>query len=307
MRFSVIGPGRVGLALAAAMLAAGHTLVDLLGERPQAARDAQRRLGAGRVVSSLSELDGTVDWLWLTTPDDRIAEVAQALAAAGVMRPGALVCHASGALPAATLAPLEAGGCLIASIHPLQTFARRWPPAPLADGIMVIEAEGEALRRCERLVAALGGRALTLTPGSKALYHAAACVAANHLIGLQACAVELLIRSGIPAEEAWPALWPLVKRTVDNAAEGLVAALTGPIERGDVATVRRHLSALAQLPPEAAERHEGLYRQLALATLDVAAADPDRHGRADRYRALRAILSEHTVVEPETRRDPDER
>jgi predicted short-subunit dehydrogenase-like oxidoreductase (DUF2520 family) len=176
--------------------------------------------------------------------------------------------HFSGLYPAAILLGEDGPPIGALAIHPLQTFAdpeggvRNLPGTPCA-----IEGASDLLPLAEELVAALGGRPFVIAAEHKVLYHAAACVASNYLVTLVNAACELLDGCGYPREEAFGLLLPLLQGTFANLqALGPVAALTGPVSRGDAPTVARHLQALAEQPPEL----QDLYRVLGRRTVAVA-------------------------------------
>jgi predicted short-subunit dehydrogenase-like oxidoreductase (DUF2520 family) len=195
--------------------------------------------------------------------DDDLSTAAREIARA--VRPGALVLHTSGAVGSEALASVRRRGARAASLHPLMTF-----PTPKA-GLSALRGasffyEGDpgtapALRS---LVRALGGAPVPLDRRAKTLYHAGAVLACNALVALLAEAFGLFRDAGIPERAARASLGPLVRRTVENVlASGPAAALTGPVARGDLRTVRRHLAALRGLPRE-------VYRALGAATLRLA-------------------------------------
>jgi predicted short-subunit dehydrogenase-like oxidoreductase (DUF2520 family) len=184
----------------------------------------------------------------LTVPDEAIAAVCGELAAAGALRPGAIVAHCSGALGSDALAAArDRCGCAVGSLHPLQTFPSPDEGVRRFDGTYCfIEGDPPAVETLERFAAAIGGVPVRIAPQAKPLYHAAAVMACNALAALLDAAEALAAAAGIDRETFRAAMAPLVRATVDNVlSTGPAAALTGPVARGDVRTVRGHLAALA--------------------------------------------------------------
>lgn len=185
--------------------------------------------------------------LLLAVPDSALAEVAYDLSMAGPAPPGCAVFHLSGALSTEVLAPLHAVGYTVGSLHPLQAVADPWLSSDrLIGAAFALAGEPAAVVAGRRIVDALEGRALVIPPAKRPVYHAAAVVASNYLVALMAFAVRLMQQAGIEEESAVPALLPLVRGTLDNLEQlGVSAALTGPVPRGDVDTVRLHLVRLS--------------------------------------------------------------
>ncbi len=220
----------------------------------------------------------------VAVPDAEVARVAATLARSGVDWTGRTVVHTSGLLPARVLAPLARRGARTASCHPVQSVPRKDVPATVFAGITWgVEGDPAALEVCGRLVRALRGHILLLAEKDKPLYHAACSLASNAFVALEAAAVELLAGSGLDRRAAEAVLLPLVQGTLQNVKNfGLEKALTGPILRGDVATVGEHLKALGG-DPAALE----IYRALGRRILGLAA----RSGLpAGRVRALKRRL-----------------
>ncbi len=183
----------------------------------------------------------------LAVPDDAVARVASELAEEGEAMPGAVVLHLSGALPSAVLAPLRDRGYAAASLHPLQTVAAPERGAEMLRGItFAFEGEDAARPAAEEIVGAAGGRMISVPAAAKPEYHAACVFASNYVVASAAVAARLLSRTaGIPEPEALAALLPLVEGARANLERwGLPRALTGPVARGDVEVIRRHLGAL---------------------------------------------------------------
>ena len=246
-RIAILGAGAAGAAVGRALRRAGRPVAAVCRRDRARARAAARAVGgAARVFTDPARAARGADLVLIAVRDGEIADLAQRLARADAVAPGALVVHLSGAVPSAALAPLRAAGARTAALHPLQTFAGEPPDLR---GVRWFH-EGDARRECGALVRRLGGVLRPLDPGRKALYHAAAVAASNYLVAVEDLAVRLAGGAGIPPREALRALLPLVRGTVRNLeARGLPAALTGPVARGDAATVRTHREALRALDP----------------------------------------------------------
>lgn len=268
---AIIGAGRAGTALGLALAAAGYPVAAVASRRLETAEALARRLGCPATDRPEEAARGAAV-VWITTPDRIIAAVAATVAAGGGFSPGQHVFHASGALPAAVLSPAREKGALVAAVHPVQSFARTGEPPDFTGCCFGVEGDAAALPLARRLVADLGGVFLPLRPEDKALYHAAACVASNYLVSVLDLAVRLLEGVGLERRAATAALLPLVDGTLTNVRRaGVTAALTGPVARGDLDTVRRHLEALWAFDPETAE----LYGRLGRYTAGLARARGD--------------------------------
>lgn len=286
VRVGVIGLGRVGSAIARAVAglprSAGFALVGVSPHRlhdpcPLADEVDVPMLGP---IDLLCFADLTV----LAAPDDALAGAAADLAAAfdGEVREGgrALV-HCSGALDASVLEAMAAPGWTLGAWHPLQAFPT--VISSVRPGITwAVTAPEPLAARLAALSTALGGRAFDLPARAKPRYHAAASMAANYLVTQVWHAVSLLETCGLSRSEALAALIPLLESTVAGlAAAGLPDGLTGPLARGDVATIARHLDALDGLPETA-----DLYRAAGTATLPLLGARGLEQGVVARLRDL---------------------
>lgn len=212
---------------------------------------------------------------------DRELDDALAPLAAAELTTGTAVLQASGSIEPAAFAGLRARGIPCGTFHPLVPLAAPERAADLLRGAWIgVDGDGPAVAAARSLAAALGANVLTIPPGERARYHAAAVFASNFPVVLAAVAERLLADAGVPGPAAGAAVRHLLASAATNLAAGddVAAALTGPIARGDAATVARHLAALAT-DPEA----DALYRALGRATLRVAAGAPtDRAGPAAR-------------------------
>ena len=284
-KLGFIGAGRVGTALSTALAVAGYPVV-AVASRARASADALvARLPAATVLDPQGVVD-TCDLVLITTPDAAIQDVAASLR----WREGVAVVHTSGVEWREALAAAATQGTETASLHPLQTFADlEYGAANLSGSVFAIEAEGALRERLLAIVAALGGTPLELRAEDKALYHASAAFASNYVVTLASLATSLWARFGWEEGAALAALLPLMRGAVSNLeALGLPAALTGPVARGDVATVQRHLDALTT--DQAAF---DIYRTLAHETVPVALA---KGGLGEDAAAeLRALLRAEAV------------
>ncbi|MDQ6695666.1 MAG: DUF2520 domain-containing protein [Chloroflexota bacterium] len=284
-----VGGGKVGTALAGLLHQHGISVAGVSGRTVEAGR--RMALEAGLDARTAGDLTSTVSRsaiVFLTVPDDAIEPLCLEIAALGAWHPGQGVVHCSGALPSAILASASKAGALVASFHPLQAFASLQAAVQHIPGSTFgLEGDDALVSQLTLLVRLLRGTALRLTPGEKEVYHASAVIASNYMVSLAQIASDLLVRSGIAPsrDDALRYLMPLIRGTVDNLDTlGLPTALTGPVSRGDVGTVARHLEALGKWPEPA-----HMYRHLARMTLPLA-AEKDGGTHVGRLEALRALL-----------------
>lgn len=265
---NIIGAGHVGSALGRVFAASGAFRVqDVLTRSTASARQAVQFIGAGRVVSDVGQLRHA-DAVMLAVSDDQIVAVCGTLAGA-IRLAGTLVFHCSGALPAAVLDVAAQAGALVASAHPIRSFAN--PEAVAGDfagTFCGLEGSAEALAMLAPVLAAAGARPLLIDTAAKTVYHAAAVFASNYLTTLLDAALRAYQAAGIPENTARELLQPLVTETVHNVLRlGPAAALSGPVARGDWATVVRQQQALSAWEPATGE----LYRALVAPTATLAA------------------------------------
>ena len=289
-RLVFVGPGRTGLALGYALHQAGALeSLAYYGRRPEPPAHPVFIEGLAQYHFGLELPPEGTTAVFLTVPDDVLPGMAHALAAQGAAPAGCAAFHCSGALSGDVLAPLHSANYRIGSLHPLQSLAHPVTGAErLVGSWFAVSGEPEAAAIARRLVAELDGTPLTIPVTRRPLYHAAAVVASNYLPVLLALAARLLVHAGVDEDDAVPALLPLMRGTLDNVAElGIGPALTGPIARGDVETVRLHLRMLP-------EREARLYRDIGREAVALAEA---RGLAADQVAALRELLD----VEAEAR------
>jgi predicted short-subunit dehydrogenase-like oxidoreductase (DUF2520 family) len=244
----IVGPGRLGLSLGSVLAATevpGGTL--FIGRSEQPPDHPLFAAGKARYASRPPGRPVRGTRLVLAVPDSAVAGVAEMLAGLGEAEPECVALHLSGALPTAILAPLERAGYVTGSLHPLQTVA---DPSQglerLKGAYFTFEGAAEARAVAVEIVGAAGGRLLEVHAADKARYHAACVFASNYLVACAGVAARLLADAvNVSEEEAAQALRPLWRGAIANLDElGLPRALTGPVARGDVETVRGHLAAL---------------------------------------------------------------
>ncbi len=257
---SIVGPGRVGSALAVALARAGYQTKFLVTRsRKRISTDVTkvaRQLNAEVVKLGEKTLDTGL--VWIAVPDDEIAVVAAKLAAAQEWR-GRSVFHSSGALTSDVLSPLRAKGAKVASVHPAMTFVRRSMPT-LAGVTFGVEGDPQAVRLATKVVRDLGGITVPIKKQNKVLYHAFGTFASPMVIALMAALEQVGKAAGVKTLRLRDMAGPLLQQTLSNYLKhGAAAAFSGPLVRGDVATVRRHLAAL-QGSPQAREAYISLAR-----------------------------------------------
>jgi predicted short-subunit dehydrogenase-like oxidoreductase (DUF2520 family) len=267
----------LGTALARALDACGYEVRALVSRSAAHARRAAKRAGVEALALGAGELERlpAAGLLFVTTPDDVIEEIAGQLAALPAVK-SRDVLHASGALSSEALTPLSARGLAIGSMHPLAAVSDAASgAASLRRAFYCVEGDARATRAARRVVRDLGGETFSISPGDKALYHAAAVLAAGHVVALFDVALDTLGRCGLTERRARRVLLPLLRSVADNLARHPPArALTGSFSRADVETVRKHLRALAELEDSDAP---AVYRLLGEHSLKLAldaGADP---------------------------------
>jgi predicted short-subunit dehydrogenase-like oxidoreductase (DUF2520 family) len=260
-RVGAVGAGRVGAVLAAALRAAGHDVVAVAGESA-ASRTRIETLLPGVRVDKPSAVARACDLLLLTVPDDMLGNVVAMLSASGAIRPGQRVVHTSGKHGLAVLQPAADLGAEVLAMHPAMTFTGTDVDLARLPGCVYGETATEATEQLARdLVADLGGSIVWVAEEHRTLYHAGLAHGANHLVTLVTQAMDLLRASG--AEDPAGTLRPLLTAALDNALSYGGAALTGPIVRGDVETVRAHLADIAVSAPETLESYVVMARATA--------------------------------------------
>jgi predicted short-subunit dehydrogenase-like oxidoreductase (DUF2520 family) len=282
-RISIVGPGRLGAALALALDAAGYKVNEIVArDSPDSRRRARavaKAVKAGTATVSTAKFD--CDVVWLCVPDARIASLAAELAQRSACSRGAAtraggeanwrgktVFHASGALTSERLEPLAALGATVASVHPMMTFPGGTAPN-LAGVSFAVEGDSKAVRVARGIVRGLKGVMVEIAAEHKRLYHAWGAFASPLIVCLLATADRIAAEVGFSENEARRTLAPILRQTIENyIARGPASAFSGPLVRGDVETVRAHLEELSRV--QSAKEVYLALAKAALATLPVA-------------------------------------
>jgi predicted short-subunit dehydrogenase-like oxidoreductase (DUF2520 family) len=286
MRIGFIGAGKVATVFGRYLRGHGVAVSGYFDRHAEKMAHASSAAG-GRACRDAAEVAAISDMVLITTRDDQIKDVCDDLVGQGVIGPHHWVGHMSGAHASLILAAASRCGAAAFSLHPLQAFAQEERAlADLAHTWFSLEGADPRLARIEEILARTGNRCLRIGPQGKPLYHLAACVFSNYLVTLMAQGMAALAQSGIQPLEGFQAMRPLIEGTIANIARlGPAKALTGPIARGDVSTLRHHLEALeaTDLDPL-----KDLYTFMGLKTLDLAVQDVLRD--QDKADAVRKVL-----------------
>jgi predicted short-subunit dehydrogenase-like oxidoreductase (DUF2520 family) len=257
----IIGAGRVGATLGAALARAGHTVVAASGVST-ASRDRAAAMLPGVPLLPADEVVAAADLVLLAVPDDTLADLVAGLAETGAWRAGQIVAHTSGAHGLGVLAPATANGTLPLALHPAMTFTGRPEDLHRLAGVSFGTTAPEGLDPvAAMLVLEMGGEPVHIAEELRPLYHAALVVGSNHLITLVAESMDLLRQAGVdkPAQ----VLGPLLGAALDNTLRYGDAALTGPVSRGDAGTVRKHLATLTAHQPGGVPAYLAMARRTA--------------------------------------------
>jgi predicted short-subunit dehydrogenase-like oxidoreductase (DUF2520 family) len=268
----VIGTGRVGSILGAALARAGHQVVAVTAVSDASVERARRMLPGVPRMQPAAVL-AAADLVLLTVPDDALPGLVAGLAATDAPLEGRLLAHASGRYGARVLDPATRRGALPLALHPVMTFAGRPDDLDRMAGISFGVTAPDQLRLvAEALVIEMGGEPVFIEEENRGLYHAALASGANHLVTLVVQAAELLGKAGVPDPPRM--LRPLLTAALDNALQLGDAGLTGPVARADADTVASHVAALREVSPEALRAYVALARLTADRALAAGILDP---------------------------------
>lgn len=258
----LIGPGRAGVGLALALAQAGYSV--RLHGRKKKSLPSPLTLTVSDGATPPPWI-GETDVVILAVRDDAITPLATSLGKARAVGERHVVLHLSGAQGQEALGPLVSSRAALGSFHPLQTIVEpELAPSRLKGAWAAVEGMTRAVETGEQLALDLGMRPFRIATKAKAIYHAGAVFASNYLVVVEAVAQRLLRHAGMSDADAWAALRPLVEGTLENLSRHEPReALTGPVVRGDTATIIRHLESLAIDDAK-------LYRALGRAALELA-------------------------------------
>lgn len=269
----VVGAGRVGPALAAALRQAGHRPVAASGVSDASRRRAEALLPGVPLVDP-AEVLARSELVLLTVPDDVLPGLVSGLADTGAIRPGQLLVHTSGRYGIDVLRPALRAGALPLALHPVMTFTGTQVDVPRLFGCSFGVTAPEELRlAAQALVIEMGGEPEWIAEESRPLYHAALALGANHLVTLVAQSMELLRTAGVGAPDRM--LGPLLGAALDNALRSGDAALTGPVARGDAGTVAAHVTELRAHAPQALAGYLAMARTTADRALAHGMLEPE--------------------------------
>lgn len=283
LKIGIIGAGTVGTALAITLSQRGYQVVAVYSRTPASAQRLAGQVNDCKVEESGQGVIEAAELIFVTTPDDAIAPAV----ARYQWRPGKSVVHCSGAASLDILQPARQTGANVGAFHPLQTFASIAQAIENIPGSTFgVEADASLIETLKTMATTLGGQWVELKGGDKVLYHTAAVIACNYFVTLVKMATDLWQEFGVSTPEATKALLPLIQGTVNNLKQvGLPNCLTGPIARGDMGTLKKHLEAL--------EKHPDLsglvstYKELGLQTIPVSLAKGKiTQQRAEEMRSL---------------------
>ncbi len=244
-RVAIVGAGSLAASLAPALRAAGYTITEIVGRDSTSSRPSVRRLAAkvGARATTIQTAQLDADLLWLCVPDREIRAAATALSTSAKRRVR-FAFHSSGALTSVELDPLRKIGAATASVHPLMTFVSGARPS-LTCVPFAIEGDAGATRVARKIVRDLGGKSFSLPASRKAAYHAWATMTSPLLLAFLVTLEEAARAAGISRQDARRKNLPIIQQTLLNYSTlGPQQSFSGPIVRGDIETVAKHLAVL---------------------------------------------------------------
>lgn len=257
MRIGIIGAGKVGVTLGKYLTDAGITVCGFYSRTKTSAAQAADFVKT-KLYEDLKDLLRVSDTLFITVPDGEIGNVWDCITAYDLT--DKIICHFSGSLSSNVFSGIEHTGAFGVSIHPMYAFSDKFTSyQQFHTACLVIEGDLEAVQPMLTLFAEeLGHVVQQIRTEDKVKYHAAAAMASNYMIALLETAMRLLAECGFSDEDSLALLRPLIRNNVESMLEkGAVEALTGPVERGDMETVQKHLDALRGGPAESVYRDLG--------------------------------------------------
>lgn len=283
----IIGAGKVGAVLGAALRGAGHAVIGVSAVS-EASRERAELLLPEVPVLAPEVIVERAELVLLAVPDDVLPELVSGLAARGAWQVGQLVAHTSGRYGVGVLAPVKTAGGIALALHPAMTFTgMSLDLARLADCTFGVTADPAMLPIAQALVVEMGAEPVVIAEADRVLYHAALAHSANHMVTLVAQAAQLLGDIGVQAPQQ--VMGPLLRAALENALASGEAALTGPVARGDVGTVSAHTAALQEHALDTGAE-DILAAYLAMAEVTAERAARRRLLSAEAYLGVQAAL-----------------
>jgi predicted short-subunit dehydrogenase-like oxidoreductase (DUF2520 family) len=279
---TLIGAGNLAHALALALHSAGYRIEEIISRPSSQLRAGRlaRQVGARAAAGSNARLSS--DILWFCVNDDAIRGCAEEYAARLDWN-GKVALHSSGALASDELRSLKRRGAAVGSAHPMMTFVAG-KAAGMKNVAFALEGDAAAVRAARLIARDLGGHAFQIRRENKALYHAIGGFCSPLVIALLATGEKVARHAKVPASEVPRVMQPILQRTIENyMKQGAAASFSGPINRGDVATVRKHLAALKKVPQA---------REIYLAVARAAVASLPVKNKRELQQTLRSKKSE---------------
>lgn len=264
--FAIIGAGMVGTAIGFLLKKAGYKITAIADKSPAALKRARSYI-EGVLFCSPQEAVQRADCILITTPDDKISSACKEIALCPAIK-NKLVFHMSGAGDLDILDSAKKAGASVGSIHPLQSFSSIDQAIKNIPGsYFAVTSDNKAQAPAKNIVRNLGGIPFLISSNQKPLYHAAACIASNYFVSLMNTVESIYQAIGLNEKDAKKAYLPLVYGSLRNIEKSdSISSLTGPIARGDLGTIKKHISAISKNLPQ----YSSLYSSLGLITVKVA-------------------------------------
>ena len=281
MRLGIIGAGKAGVSLGKYLSSCEDITLTGFFSRTVKSAEEGAQFTETKVFATIEDMIPENDMILIATPDGEIAKVWEKLKKLLPVTKEIIIGHLSGVLSSELFHDSEKPDIHGISIHPVYAFNDRFTCwERLNTAFFTLEGDEKAVALWKTILSGMGNKTAAVDASSKVRYHAACAMASNDVLGLIKVCIDELKRSGFAEEEAYTLLEHLVKNNVDNAFKvGVEKALTGPVERNDVGTVKKHLSVMGE--------NETLYRELGKAVLDIAMG---KHKDTD-YSELRGLFN----------------
>ncbi|WP_285727055.1 Rossmann-like and DUF2520 domain-containing protein [Psychromicrobium xiongbiense] len=284
----VVGAGKVGAVLGAALRGAGHAVVGVSAVSEDS-RERAESLLPGVPILEIPEVVERAELVLLAVPDDALSTLVEGLATLGAWQAGQLVAHTSGRFGVGVLAPVRAVGAIPLAIHPAMTFTGlSMDLSRISDCSFGVSADPAMLPIAQALVVEMGAEPVVIAEADRPLYHAALAHSSNHLVTLVAQSAQLL--AGIGIERPERLLGPLLRASLENALASGENALTGPVVRGDAGTVAAHRAAVEEAVDSVAGSEDVLQAYLAMARATAIRAFERGRLSPEQWGALERVL-----------------